>query len=203
MDFHTKMNSDDRAAKIIENQLINYNEDNNCYTELGIMVDDLPRLLVRKEFLNLSEDRFLEFNDIFYDDLAIFEDDEDTKKCLMEWYYNKYTHHLGLYDSISDSCVYLSKFQVKPRYLTNGDATKFMIGFKDIATISDLTDLIKYMDQLKLSGRLADNSSINRVIIGIYDYLETFPVIKNLTGIERTAVMRITRIMQEKRIQKT
>lgn len=189
----TSVTSSERTAKIIEDQLINYNEDNNSYTEFGILVDDLSRLLVRTEGpassvsddLRLASYEELSFDDIFYDDISLFKDLDELKQNLMEWYRDKYSHNVTLFDEISDGCIYLSKFQIMPRYLKSGDTTKFMIGFRSVsnkcrATVNDIEDLIDYMDQLKTSNRIADNAVIKRVIIGTDDYLESFPMLKQL-----------------------
>lgn len=181
----------ERTAKIIEDQLINYNEDNDNYTEFGILVDDLPRLLVRTECPtssvsnDLTSYEELSYEDIFYDDISLFKDLDGIKQNLMEWYRGKYSYNVALFDELSNGSIYLSKFQIMPRYLKSGDTTKFMIGFKSVpdtcrATVNDIEDLIEYMDQLKTSNRIADNAVIKRVIIGDDDYLESFPKLKQL-----------------------
>ena len=174
-----------QTATIIEDQLINYNEDNGSYTEFGIVVDDLPRLLVRTEYLTSSAPEDLEFSSIFYDDINVFQNMDSIKEYLMDWYRSKYTDGVAILDEISDGCVCLSEFQVKPRYLKTGDTSKFMIGFKfitnvDRATINDIMILVEYMNQLKESGRIAMNAVVKRVIIGTNDYLESFPRLKQM-----------------------
>ena len=104
---------------------------------------------------------------------------------LMDWYRSTYTDGVAILDNISDGCVCLSEFQVKPRYLKTGDTTKFMIGFKfitnaDCSTINDIMILVEYMNQLKESGRIAMNAVVKRVIIGTNDYLESFPRLKHM-----------------------
>ena len=104
---------------------------------------------------------------------------------LMDWYRSTYTDGVAILDNISDGCVCLSEFQVKPRYLKTGDTTKFMIGFKfitnaDRSTINDIMILVEYMNQLKESGRIAMNAVVKRVIIGTNDYLESFPRLKHM-----------------------
>lgn len=180
-----------RTAKIIEDQLINYNEDNDSYTDMGIPIGDLPRLLVRAEYLTSSAPEELTFSDIFYDDITVFQDMDSIKEELMGWYRGKYTHDVALFDTLSDSCVCLSKFQVMPRYLKSGDVTKFMIGFKPLSpkfhtTLDDFEDLVKCMDQLKTSNRIPDNVEIKRFIIGTSDYLESFPKLKQLQAYAET-----------------
>ena len=58
-----------------------------------------------------------------------------------------------------------------------------MIGFSsntDHISISDLTDLITYMGQLKESNRIDETVAIRRYIIGIDDYIESFPRLKQM-----------------------
>lgn len=183
-----------RTAKIIEDQLIKYNEDNGSYTDIGIPINDLPRLLVRTEYLTSSAPEELTFSDIFYDDITVFQDMDSIKEQLMGWYRGKYAHDVALFDNISDSCVRLSNFQVMPRYLKSGDVTKFMIGFKPLSPkfqthlgdLEDLEDLVKCMDQLKASNRIPDNVEIKRFIIGVNDYLESFPKLKQMQAYAET-----------------
>ena len=180
-----------RTAKIIEDQLINYNEDNGSYTDIGIPINDLPRLLVRAEYLTSSAPEELTFSDIFYDDITVFQDMDSIKEDLMGWYRGKYAHDVALFDNISDSCVRLSNFQVMPRYLKSGDVTKFMIGFKPLSPkfqtqLGDFEDLVKCMDQLKTSNRIPDNVEIKRFIIGVDDYLESFPKLKQMQAYAET-----------------
>jgi hypothetical protein len=280
-----------QTIKIIEDSLLNYNPDNNSYTEIGIDVNDLSKLLVRTEYLDPKTSKeTLTFEEIFYDDIRTFrnmdsitaargpitaargpitaargpitaargpitaargpitaargpiglqtaaeqypqladqilqtaaeqypqladqilqtaaESDPATcgkidapiwhdsitaargpigiKKELMEWYRGNYVHHVALFDNISNGGVYLSKFDLKPRYLKSGDTSKFMIGFSsntDHISISDLTDLITYMGQLKESNRIDETVTIRRYIIGIDDYIESFPRLKQMS----------------------
>ena len=104
----------------------------------------------------------------------------------MEWYRGNYVHHVALFDNISNGGIYLSKFDLKPRYLgfKSGDTSKFMIGFSsntDHISISDLNDLIAYMGQLKESNRIDETVTIRRYIIGIDDYIESFPRLKQMS----------------------
>jgi hypothetical protein len=221
-----------QTIKIIEDSLLNYNPDNNSYTEIGIDVNDLSKLLVRTEYLDPKTSKeTLTFEEIFYDDIHTFRNIDsitaargpiglqtaaeqypqladqilqdaaekyptlcgkiDTpiwhdiiKKELMEWYRGNYVHHVALFDNISNGGIYLSKFDLKPRYLKSGDTSKFMIGFSsntDHISISDLTDLITYMGQLKESNRIDETVTIRRYIIGIDDYIESFPRLKQMS----------------------
>jgi hypothetical protein len=162
------------TIKFIEDLLLNYNENNGNYTEIGISVDDLPKLLVRSEYLT-NTDPAAKFEDIFYDDISVFNDMEDIKTDLMEWYHSKYAHHDMLYTNMDECCIKLSKFAVKPVILKSGDTSKYMVGFTfvsntDRATISDMTDLISYMQQLKESTRIPETAKLTRFIIGVDDW---------------------------------
>ena len=221
-----------QTIKIIEDSLLNYNPDNNSYTEIGIDVNDLSKLLVRTEHLDpKTSEETLTFEEIFYDDIRTFRNmdsitaargpiglhtaaeqypqladqilqdaaeqyptlcgkidvpirHDSIKKELMEWYRGNYVHHVALFDNISNGGIYLSKFDLKPRYLKSGDTSKFMIGFSsntDHISISDLTDLIVYMGQLKESNRIDETVTIRRYIIGIDDYIESFPRLKQMS----------------------
>jgi len=240
-----------QTIKIIEDSLLNYNPDNNSYTEIGIDVNDLSKLLVRTEYLDPKTSKeTLTFEEIFYDDIRTFRNMDsitaargpiglitaargpiglqtaaeqypqladqilqdaaeqyptlcgkiDTpiwhdsitaargpiglKKELMEWYRGNYVHHVALFDNISNGGIYLSKFDLKPRYLKSGDTSKFMIGFSsntDHISISDLNDLVTYMGQLKESNRIDETVTIRRYIIGIDDYIESFPRLKQMS----------------------
>jgi len=251
-----------QTIKIIEYSLLNYNPDNNSYTEIGIDVNDLSKLLVRTEHLDpKTSEETLTFEEIFYDDIRTFRNmdsitaargpiglqtaargpiglitaargpiglhtaargpiglhtaaeqypqladqilqdaaeqyptlcgkidvpirHDSIKKELMEWYRGNYVHHVALFDNISNGGIYLSKFDLKPRYLKSGDTSKFMIGFSsntDHISISDLTDLIVYMGQLKESNRIDETVTIRRYIIGIDDYIESFPRLKQMS----------------------
>ena len=241
-----------QTIKIIEDSLLNYNPDNNSYTEIGIDVNDLSKLLVRTEYLDpKTSEETLTFEEIFYDDIRTFRNmdsitaargpiglhtaargpiglhtaargpiglqtaaeqypqladqilqdaaeqyptlcgkidmpirHDSIKEELMEWYRGNYVHHVALFDNISNGGIYLSKFDLKPRYLKSGDTSKFMIGFSsntDHISISDLNDLIAYMGQLKESNRIDETVTIRRYIIGIDDYIESFPRLKQMS----------------------
>lgn len=231
-----------QTIKIIEDSLLNYNPDNNSYTEIGIDVNDLSKLLVRTEYLDpKTSEETLTFEEIFYDDIRTFRNmdsitavrgpiglhtaargpiglqtaaeqypqladqmlqtdaeqyptlcgkidvpirHDSIKEELMEWYRGNYVHHVALFDNISNGGIYLSKFDLKPRYLKSGDTSKFMIGFSsntDHISISDLTDLITYMGHLKESNRIDETVTIRRYIIGIDDYIESFPRLKQMS----------------------
>ena len=231
-----------QTIKIIEDSLLNYNPDNNSYTEIGIDVNDLSKLLVRTEYLDpKTSEETLTFEEIFYDDIRTFRNmdsitaargpiglhtaargpiglqtaaeqysqladqilqdaaeqyptlcgkidmpirHDSIKEELMEWYRGNYVHNVALFDNISNGGIYLSKFDLKPRYLKSGDTSKFMIGFSsntDHISISDLNDLIAYMGQLKESNRIDETVTIRRYIIGIDDYIESFPRLKQMS----------------------
>jgi hypothetical protein len=174
------------TAEFIEDLLLNYNENNGSYTDIGIAVDNLPKLLVRPEYLT-NTDTTAKFEDIFYDDISVFKDMADIKTDLMEWYHSKYAHHDALYTNMDECCIQLSKFAAKPVILKSGDTSKYMVGFifssnTDRATISDMSDLIEYMRQLKESARIPETATINRFIIGTNDWEESAPGFKALAS---------------------
>jgi len=169
----------EQTIQIIEKLLLDYNENNNSYTEVGIDVNDLSKLLVRTEYLDPKTSETLTFEEIFYDDVKVFNDMSSIKEQLMEWYRGNYIHHVALFDNISDSGMHILKFVIRPRYLKSGDTSKFMLGFK--SSISDMTDFITYMSQLKDSNRIDKTVTLKRYIIGVNDYIESFPMLKQLS----------------------